>query len=71
MSTEKILKVEGMMCQHCEKHVKEALEKLDGVQEATADHEKKQVLVKLSKDVPESEFEFEKAISDAGYTFVK
>lgn len=69
MSTEKILKVEGMMCQHCEKHVKEALEKIDGVQEATADHEKKQVLVKLSKDVPESEFE--KAISDAGYTFVK
>lgn len=69
MSTEKTLKVEGMMCQHCEMHVKEALEKIDGVQEATADHEKNQVIVKLSKDVPESEFE--KAISDAGYTFVK
>lgn len=69
MTAEKILKVEGMMCQHCEKHVKDALEKIEGVQEAIASHEKKQVIVKLSKDVPESEFE--KAVSDAGYTFVK
>ena len=69
MTAEKILKVEGMMCQHCEKHVKDALEKIEGVQEAIASHEKKQVVVKLSKDVPESEFE--KAVSDAGYTFVK
>ena len=69
MTSEKILKVEGMMCQHCEKHVKDALEKIEGVQEAIASHEKKQVIVKLSKDVPESEFE--KAVSDAGYTFVK
>ena len=67
--SEKTLKVEGMMCSHCEKHVKEALEKLDGVQEATADHEKKQVVVKLTKDIPDSEFE--KAITEAGYTFVK
>lgn len=69
MTAEKILKVEGMMCQHCEKHVKDALEKIEGVQEAIASHEKKQVIVKLSKDVPESEFE--KAVTDAGYTFVK
>ena len=67
--SEKTLKVEGMMCSHCEKHVKEALEKLDGVQEATADHEKKQVVVKLTKDIPDSEIE--KAITVAGYTFVK
>ena len=67
--SEKTLKVEGMMCCHCEKHVKEALEKIDGVQEATADHEKKQVVVKLTKDVPDSAFE--KAITEAGYTFVK
>lgn len=67
--SEKTLKVEGMMCSHCEKHVKEALEKIDGVQEATADHEKKQVVVKLTKDVPDSEFE--KAITEAGYTFIK
>lgn len=67
--SEKTLKVEGMMCSHCEKHVKDALEKIDGVQEATANHEKNQVVVKLTKDVPDSEFE--KAVTDAGYTFVK
>lgn len=67
--TEKTLKVEGMMCSHCEKHVKDALEKIDGVQEATANHESSQVVVKLAKDIPDSEFE--KAITDAGYTFVE
>ncbi len=68
MSTEKTLKVEGMMCSHCEKHVQDALEKLDGVESAVANHEKAEVIVKLSKDVSDSEFE--KAISDAGYEFV-
>ncbi len=69
MTAEKTFKVEGMMCPNCEKHVREALEKIDGVESATADHNKAQVVVKISKDVPDSEFE--KAISDAGYTFVK
>lgn len=36
---EETLKVKGMMCAHCEAHVKEALEKIDGVTEAKADHE--------------------------------
>ena len=66
---EKTLKVEGMMCQHCERHVKEALEKIDGVESATANHQTKSVLIQLSKEVADSDFE--KAITDAGYTFVK
>ncbi|MCR4741996.1 MAG: heavy metal translocating P-type ATPase [Treponema sp.] len=66
---EKTLKVEGMMCQHCERHVKEALEKIDGVECATANHEANSVLVQLSKEVADSDFE--KAVTDAGYTFVK
>lgn len=68
MATEKTLKVEGMMCPNCERHVREALEKIDGVESATADHNKKEAVVKLTKDVPNSAFE--KAITDAGYTFV-
>ncbi len=64
---EKILKVEGMMCSHCEAHVKEALEKIDGVQNASANHEKCEVCVTLSKDVPVEEFK--KAVTEAGYTF--
>ena len=68
-STEKILTVEGMMCAHCEAHVKEALEKLDGVESACANHEKNEVKVVLSKEVSESDFE--KAVTGAGYTFVR
>lgn len=66
---EKTLKVEGMMCSHCENHVQEALKKIDGVESALANHEKAEVIVKLSKNISDSEFE--KAISDAGYKFIK
>ena len=64
----KTLKVDGMMCNHCEMHVKKALEALDGVTEATADHEKGEVTVTLTSDVPTDAFA--KAVTEAGYTFV-
>ena len=66
--TEKTIKVEGMMCQHCERHVKEALEKIDGVASAAASHENKTAVVQLTKEV--SSAEFEKAILEAGYTYL-
>ena len=66
--TEKTLKVEGMMCQHCERHVKEALEKIDGVASAASSHENKTAVVQLSKEVPSAEFE--KAILEAGYKYI-
>ena len=34
----KTLKVEGMMCTHCEARVKKALEAIPGVESAVADH---------------------------------
>lgn len=37
---EKVFKVEGMMCTHCEAHVREALLSLPGVEDALPDHEK-------------------------------
>ncbi|MBO6284603.1 MAG: heavy metal translocating P-type ATPase, partial [Pseudobutyrivibrio sp.] len=46
--------VKGMMCQHCEAHVKEALERIAGVEEATANHEANLVTLKTSADVAES-----------------
>ena len=61
------LLVEGMMCGHCEAHVKEALEKIDGVREATADYKKGQVVLKLSAPVAESALKA--AVEGAGYTF--
>ncbi|MBQ9438006.1 MAG: heavy-metal-associated domain-containing protein, partial [Lachnospiraceae bacterium] len=49
---EQIIKVEGMSCGHCENTVKKALEALDGVESASASHEKGEAVVKLSKEVP-------------------
>ncbi len=40
------LHVEGMMCPHCERHVKQALEGLRGVIEAIPSHKESQVIVK-------------------------
>ena len=48
---EKILHVEGMMCEHCEANVKKALEAIDGVESALADHNANTAKVVLSKDV--------------------
>ena len=51
---EKVMTIEGMMCGHCEKAVKTALEAIDGVESAIADHEKNEAVVKLSKNVDDS-----------------
>ncbi len=63
---EKILKVEGMMCPHCEATVKKALEEIDGITAAYPSHEKNEVRIELSKEVPEKVIE--KVITDKGYT---
>ena len=36
---ERTMKIEGMMCKHCEARVKKTLEKLDGVESAQVSHE--------------------------------
>ena len=51
MQMEKVLKIEGMMCMHCESHVKKALEALDGVESVVASHEKGTAVITLSADV--------------------
>ena len=48
---EKTLNVEGMMCGHCEAAVKKALEAIDGVETASADHNEAVAKVVLSKEV--------------------
>ncbi len=47
----KTLKVEGMMCAHCEARVKKALEAVEGVDSAVADHEAGTAVVTISADV--------------------
>ena len=47
----KTMKIEGMMCGHCEARVKKALEAVDGVASAAADHNNGTAVVTLTKDV--------------------
>ncbi len=49
---EKTLKIDGMMCTHCEARVKKALEAVDGVAEAVVSHEAGTAVVTLTQDVP-------------------
>ena len=64
----KIVKVEGMMCPHCEGRVKEAFEKNAKVESAIASHEKKTVELSLKEDMTADEA---KAIVEgAGYKFL-
>lgn len=65
---EKTLKVEGMMCPHCEATVKKALEAIDGVSVAEADHVKGTATVTLTKDVPTEVLK--KAIEDKDYKVI-
>ena len=47
----KTMKIEGMMCKHCEARVKKILEGIDGVTEADVSFEAGTAIVTLSKDV--------------------
>ena len=61
----KTLKVEGMMCEHCEARVKKALEAVAGVESAVADHNANTAVVTLNADV--SDDVLKKAVEDQDY----
>lgn len=62
----KTIKIEGMMCSHCEAAVKKALEAIDGVENAVPSHTEKNAVVTLSKEVPDDVLK--KAVEDKEYT---
>ena len=62
---EKVLKIEGMMCGHCEMHTKKALEALDGVKTAEVSHEAGNAVVSLEKEIPDDVLK--QAVADQGY----
>ena len=64
-SMEKTMKIEGMMCGHCEARVKKCLEALPGVEEAVVSHEAGTAVVTLSADV--SDEALKKAVEDQDY----
>ncbi len=64
---QKTVLIDGMMCPHCEAHMKKSFEAIDGVVSASPSHENKCAILDLSRDV--SEEELEKAVSAAGYVY--
>ena len=61
----KTMKIEGMMCGHCEARVKKCLEALPGVEEAVVSHENGTAVVTLSTDVADDVLK--KAVEDQDY----
>lgn len=64
----KTIHIEGMMCGHCEAHVKKALEAIDGVAEAQASHEKGTAVVTLTADVADDVLT--KAVEEQDYKVI-
>ena len=66
IAMKKTLKIEGMMCPNCERHVVKALSALPGVVSAVASHTDGTAVVTLDAEVSDSELR--KAVEeDAGY----
>jgi len=61
----KTVKVKGMMCPHCEMHVKKALEAIPGVKSAAPDHSKGEAVLELATDVADAAIRA--AVEKAGY----
>ena len=59
--------VKGMMCPHCEASVKKALEAIDGIESAVANHEEDLVTITNSSDVEEAAIKA--AVEGIGYEY--
>lgn len=64
----KTMKIEGMMCGHCEAAVKKALESIPTVSEANVSHEAGTAVVTLSSDTPDDVLR--KAVEDKDYKVI-
>ena len=62
---EKIIHIEGMMCAHCEAHVKQALEAIPGVEKAAVSHVTG--LAEVTFSAPVDDAVLRAAIEEEGY----
>ncbi len=65
---EKTMKIEGMMCGHCEARVKKCLESLDQVSEAVVSHTEGTAVVKLNAEL--SDELLKKTVEDQDYKVI-
>ena len=63
------LKIEGMMCKHCQKHVHDALAKMDGVTAVEVSLENNSATVTATKEITLDDFA--KVIDEAGYELIR
>lgn len=68
LAMEKTMKIEGMMCGHCEARVKKCLEALEGVRAAAVSHETGTAVVTLSDSVTDEVLK--KTVEDQDYKVV-
>ena len=64
----RVMKIEGMMCAHCEATVKKTLEAIPGVESAEVSHEKGEATVTLSEPVANGVLK--KAVEDKDYKVI-
>lgn len=62
----KTMKIQGMMCEHCEMHVKKALSAIEGVEDVVVSHKEGTAVLTLSADV--SDDILKQAVEAEGYT---
>ena len=65
VKTVKTVKIKGMMCEHCENHVKTALEALPGVSKAVVSHKEGTAILTTAGHLNEKQVK--KAVKEAGY----
>lgn len=64
----KTMKINGMMCEHCEARVKKCLEALEGVNGAQVSHEKNEAVVTLERELDDAILK--KAVEEQDYEVV-
>lgn len=63
----KVIKIEGMRCENCNRRVQNALNQIDGVN-AKVYGDRAEAVVKLGRDI--EDIELEKAVTDLGYRVI-
>jgi copper chaperone CopZ len=69
MAQKQVVSIEGMMCEGCARRVTAALKALPGVKDVKVSVSDKNAVLKVAAPLEASVYQ--KAIADAGYTFVK